>query len=237
MELRGMDLVFHHATGLESLSLRGLDSSIFPILGKYSSALPHLTSFRFSVVRCNITAENWRDLCEFLQKRVLLRRLLLYLPAEWAIVSTIFPVIEKMPELSVLGLDTGFSGQELSREEFACLATILSPKLTAMAITICWTNPWADIAILSPLWERLQQLPSLVFLNIDSGFDTLPVLAEELASELKHLEIVGLNGCLWDIDRTQDSEECSVSKWPALKVKYCVVNDFGSEDKAWIFRC
>jgi len=229
--LSGLDLVFQHATRLESLAMTGfIHPDIFPMLKNNSSALPYLTSFRLFSLHADGTDENWRDLTQFLEKQVLLRRLCLRLSGKWRTISTVLPVIGEMSNLRVLGLDTGHKA--LAADEFAYLASHLSPRLRALNIDLHFP---ANIADMAPLLHKVEQLPSLFFLNL--GVDAEAVLAispEDLASGLKHLGILGLNRCLWNIDRWQ--REIVLSKWSARKTKYCVGQDFGSEDEEWLIK-
>jgi len=231
---RGMDFVFHHATGLESLSLVGyINFDMFPLLRKYSTALPHLTSFRLSSLLEQATEEHWQGICEFLRGRVALRKLCLRLLGPWKALDAVFPVISGMSELQVLGLHTGRGLSE--EEDYAYLASCLPPKLMALNIAISWGG-LSDPRVLSPLWDKLGQLPYLFFLHINCGsqWEELPISPEDLASDLKHLETLGLQGCMWDIDRTES--EIVLSEWSALKVRRSVVEDFRSEDEEWLVR-
>jgi hypothetical protein len=148
-ELVGLDLVFRHATALQSLSLVGLFvSDLFSFLPTNSSqSLSRLTSFRLSIEASSISFENeciWA-LCEFLKDRPLLRRLVIRLPAiDWSQVSQLLPTIHGLVGLEVLGLHTG-EGLE-DEEDIELLAQNMSLKLKALRLAI-----YSDVTNLLPL--------------------------------------------------------------------------------------
>ncbi len=61
----------------------------------------------------------------------------------------------------------------------------------------------------------------------------LPILLEDLATEIKGLRMIGLNRALWNVDRV--GSEILTTKWPRWKTKFYVEDDFYCEDDAWLF--
>jgi len=62
----------------------------------------------------------------------------------------------------------------------------------------------------------------------------LPILLEDLATEGKGLQMIGLNRALWNIDRV--GPEITMEKWPRWKIKFSVEEDFLCADDAWLFK-
>jgi hypothetical protein len=76
-------------------------------------------------------------------------------------------------------------------------------------------------------------MPSLSCLHICS--DTLvPLVPDEIASDMKYLTLLGIGWRMWDIARINGAVE--LSEWPPLKVRFHVADDFGCEDDEWLFR-
>jgi len=142
-ECVGLDIVFHHATALESLTLVGfIIPELFSFLPHSSTQhLPRLRSFRLS---CELAESSYIDvaeissLCFFLQERPLLRRLYLRIPhMRWYCTSIIILILKNLGGLEVLGLHTGHSSLG-EQEVIEILANNLSPKLHALHLTINW---------------------------------------------------------------------------------------------------
>jgi hypothetical protein len=142
-EYVGLDIIFHHATALESLTLVGfIIPDLFSFLPHSSAArLPRLGSFRLS---CELTesthigAEEISLLSGFLQGRPLLRRLYLRIPSmSWFDTSRIIFILKNLGGLEVLGLHTGYNSLE-EHELIEVLANNLSPKLHALHLAMDW---------------------------------------------------------------------------------------------------
>jgi len=163
-DLTGLNLIFHHAPGLMSLSLVGyLTSDIFPTLQQHSSALLHLTSFRLASEAQSmptITEGQLYSISEFLKGRPSLRRLYLRLSAaDWAVVSTMLPTISQMQGLKVLGFHAG--NRYLTREAVVHLADHLSVKLEALHLSIFWSLPdltSPNVLLLYPLVSQISNV-------------------------------------------------------------------------------
>lgn len=59
-------------------------------------------------------------------------------------------------------------------------------------------------------------------------------LAEQFAVELKHTNLLCLNGNFWDIDR--EAAEVVVNHWPYQKQVLKLEEDFSTEDAEWLVR-
>ncbi|KAF8806578.1 hypothetical protein BYT27DRAFT_7167997 [Phlegmacium glaucopus] len=233
-ELIGLDLVFRHATALQSFSLVGLFSpDVFSFLPTNSSrSLPRLTSFRLSLESFDfdipIGHECLWALCEFLKDRPLLRRLYIRLPTMiWSQVLPLLRTVSELVGLEVLGLHTG--EDQIHEENIEIIAQALSLKLKALHLAINWcgTN-------LLPLVDGIARLPHLTFLHFYGVSARLPILLEDLAAEGKGLQMIGLNRALWNIDRV--GSEIITDKWPRWKIKFSVEEDFLCPDDAWLFK-
>jgi len=150
-ELIGLDLVFHHAAWLESLSLVGyLIPELFSFLPSFatSGALLRLTSF----LLCSsdyglpeLQEEAIFSLCLFLQNRPRLRRLYLRLPnIEWNGLHQFLPVIKTFPNLDVLGIHTGYD--PLNEVHLQVLLPFLPTRIRALHLAITWSQ--ANLLIL-----------------------------------------------------------------------------------------
>ncbi|KAJ6491789.1 hypothetical protein C8R47DRAFT_1319541 [Mycena vitilis] len=233
-ELVGLDLVFRHTLLLESLSLVGhIEPAVFADLPKDPSGLPRLTSFRLS-------SELWDQeihvphLSDFLTRRVDLRRLYIRLPGlRLDVALAIANVIGKLARLRVLGFHAGH--EPLHESAALYLADQLSSKLEALQLALPWYSD-LHVRIWYPLLNKLQQCPNLSFLHLFSnGEDPVPLNPLELATDLEHLRLVGIQRSLWDIDR-EAGEEPEPTVWTAWRVKYCLPEDFPCPDDAWLVR-
>ncbi|KAJ6593413.1 hypothetical protein B0H19DRAFT_1090212 [Mycena capillaripes] len=233
-ELVGLGLVFRHTPLLESLSLVGyIEPTAFVDLPKESDVLPRLTSFRLS-------CEFWDQeihvphLSEFLSRRPSLCRLYIRLPGlRLDAVLAIATVVGKLEHLRVLGFHAGH--EPLDEAAALHLADQLSTKLEALQLALPW---YSDLHVRNwyPLLNKLQQLPRLSFLHLFSnGEDPVPISPVELATDLEHLQFVGLQRSLWTIDR-EAGEELEPKLWTPWSVKYCLPEDFPCADFAWLFR-
>ncbi len=137
----GFDLIFRHATLLQSLTMVGL---VFPGLltslpPASSGALPHLSSFRFSPESEFDTAfdhAHLNCLCDFLSNRNRLRRLHLRLPLTGSQRFDLWDIIQGFPTLEVLGLHTG--SMYFSEDELRALLERLPLKLRAFNFAFCY---------------------------------------------------------------------------------------------------
>jgi len=76
----------------------------------------------------------------------------------------------------------------------------------------------------------------LSFLHLFSnGEDPVPISPLELATDLEHLQLVGIQRSLWTVDR-EVGEELEPKLWTPWSVKYCLPEDFPCADYAWLFR-
>ncbi|KAJ7270061.1 hypothetical protein B0H12DRAFT_1094270 [Mycena haematopus] len=236
-DLVGLDLVFRHAQFLESLSLVGyIEPHAFADLPKDPSILPRLTSFRLSCEFWDqdITEMHVPLLSEFLSRRPFLRRLYIRLPAvRLEVALAIATVIGKLEYLRVLGFHAGY--EPLHEEAAALLAQELSTKLEALQLALPW---YSDLHVRTwyPLLNKLQQIPNLTFLHLFSnGEDPVPISPVELATDLEHLRLVGIQRSLWTVDRVA-GEELEPKLWTPWLVKYGLPDDFPCPDYAWLFR-
>jgi hypothetical protein len=128
----GLDLVFHHANMLQSLTLVGC---LVPDLFAYmpsSTMLPHLTSFRMSCEPYNFhDHDQVYPLCNFLENRQCLRRLYLRLPlSTQSETNDLWSTIERLSGLEVLGLHGG--AVDWQEDFHRNLLSKLPPKLRAL---------------------------------------------------------------------------------------------------------
>jgi hypothetical protein len=82
--------------------------------------------------------------------------------------------------------------------------------------------------------KALESLPNLTFLHLYELYDRLPITAQEIAHEVKHLHRVGRQQFLWDVVRVGNDE--MLFPWNLSK-KWKVEEDFPDEDSAWLLRC
>ncbi|KAJ6589934.1 hypothetical protein DFH09DRAFT_976452 [Mycena vulgaris] len=236
-DLVGIDLLFRHALFLESLSLVGyIEPLLFADLPKEPGVLPRLTSFLLS---CEFWDPDTTEmhvplLSEFLSRRPSLRRLYIRLPGvRLEVAMAIATVIGKLECLRVLGFHAGY--EPLHEAAAHHLADALSPKLEALQLSLPW---FSDLHVRTwyPLLTKLQQFPHLSFLHLFSnGEDPVPISPVELATDLEHLQLVGIQRSLWTVDR-EDGEELEPKLWTPWSVKYCLPEDFPCVDYAWLFR-
>jgi len=79
-------------------------------------------------------------------------------------------------------------------------------------------------------------MPVLSFLHLFGIGSYLPLTAEDLARDMKHLQIVGRQHRLWDILRPVNSEE-TLTQWGLRKVRWRTREDFvGNEDGGWLLK-
>ncbi|KAJ7496853.1 hypothetical protein FB451DRAFT_1359376 [Mycena latifolia] len=235
-DLVGIDLLFRHALFLESLSLVGyIEPALFADLPKEPSVLPRLTSFRLS---CEFWDQETTEmhvplLSEFLSRRPSLRRLYIRLPGvRLDVAMAIATVIGKLECLRVLGFHAGY--EPLHESAALHLADALSPQIEALQLCLPW---FSDLHVRTwyPLLTKLQHFPRLSFLHLFSnGEDPVPISPVELATDLEHLQLVGIQRSLWTIDR-EDGEELDPKLWTPWSVKYCLPEDFPCADYAWLF--
>jgi hypothetical protein len=65
----------------------------------------------------------------------------------------------------------------------------------------------------------------------------VPISPFELATDLEHLQLVGIQRSLWTIDRDhEEGEELEPKLWKPWSVKYCLPEDFQCADHAWLFK-
>ncbi|KDR75652.1 hypothetical protein GALMADRAFT_1330752 [Galerina marginata CBS 339.88] len=232
-ELVGLDVVFRHATLLQSLTLVGLFvPATFSFLPHSSTGcLPLLNSFRLSCEDPSVFRfgeDEFQSLCGLLQGRPLLRRLYLRLPTmDWMQTSRLLCIVRELDGLEVLGFHTG--RDMLADDTIETLSRSLSKNLHALHIAI----NWAGVDLL-PLLDTIAKLPHLSFLHLYGAIARLPILLEDLAFEAEGLKTIGLNRALWTIDRV--GAEITSAKWPRWKIKFCVEEDFVSADDAWLFK-
>ncbi|TFK44928.1 hypothetical protein BDQ12DRAFT_673828 [Crucibulum laeve] len=230
-----LDLVFRHAIVLESLTLVGFiphSAAAFSVLPSDAPSLPYLRSFRLSCERdFTDTFEDYpRFLCEFLQAHPILRQLHLRVAeADDTFLAAILPVIGGLQELEVLGLHTGRT--YFSENEIMLLTDNLPYRLKALHLAIIWEHSQTNLVSLVNALVPLPQLSFLQLYGIDVPF---PPLAEDLATDLKHLKLVGLNRHLWDVDWV--GSEVILTRWPKWKAKFCTEDDFDSADDAWLYK-
>ncbi|KAJ7072184.1 hypothetical protein C8F01DRAFT_233256 [Mycena amicta] len=234
----GAQLLFRHAMALESLSLVGyIDSSLFNNL-PLDNVLPGLTSFTLSCELWDEDAVGFMVpyLLEFLERRLALRRLYIRLPGiSLQSALLVAGVIGKLPKIRVLGFHLGC--EPIHESGALQLAEQLSTHihLEALHLAIAWITEihltWYPIIL-----HQLQQLPDLSFLSLFScGEDPVPIHPVELATDLPRLCLVGLQRSLFTIERDND-EVLEPKLWAPWTVKYCIPEDFESDDHAWLFR-
>jgi len=86
------------------------------------------------------------------------------------------------------------------------------------------------------LLNKLQQFPRLSFLHLFSnGEDPVLINPVELATDLEHLQLVGIQRSLFTIDR-ENGDELDAKLWTPWSVKYCLPEDFPCLDYAWLFK-
>ncbi|KAJ7030017.1 hypothetical protein C8F04DRAFT_1115047 [Mycena alexandri] len=236
-ELVGLDLVFRHALSLESLSLVGYtEPLIFADLPTNPTVLPRLTSFRLSCEFWNqeATEAHVPLLCEFLSQRASLRRLYIRIPDQRLdIIMALATVIGKLDCLRVLGFHAGY--EPLHEVASLQLAEQLSTKLEALQLALPWYSD-LHVRTWTPLLNKLQQFPRLSFLHLFSnGEDPVPINPVELATDLEHLRLVGIQRSLFTIER-ENGEEVEAKLWTPWSVKYCLPEDFPCPDYAWLFK-
>ena len=248
-EMVGFDLIFRHATLLQSLTIFGYGfPELFKMLPSSSSggSLPHLTSFRLSYEL--YSGEGFQDeslffLLGFLRNRRHLRRLYLRVPLRtWSQSCDLWAMVQGLLALEVLGVHFGvvWIGEEELRSvveqlplmlqalhlAFHCEASSLLPLVSFS----CLTTRKSDV---SQKVDSIGKLPRLSFLHLYGIVNRLPILLEDLIAEGKALQMIGLNRAIWNIERV--GSEITTNKWPRWKTKFSVAEDFSCEDDAWLF--
>ena len=253
-QLRGLELVFHHAVCLESLVLAGaIDFNVYAILQAGSSALPRLVSFHLSsLVIGGGTGVEYMAISDFIRERFSLQRLSLHLSSPWSEVRTILPILRDLPALRTLGLCTGF---HLPNDAILELASYLPLTIHLLHLDIDWNDRIMDVRTLAPLvnvqllfllrsilnasfftiqLEVLASMPSLWFLKLDGIHEHFPLPPEDLARDLKHLEIFGWSERFWDVFRVES--EMTLTPWPFLKARFRMKEDLGGDDGDWLLK-
>ncbi|GLB37709.1 hypothetical protein LshimejAT787_0407600 [Lyophyllum shimeji] len=136
---------------------------------------------------------------------------------------------DSLPE--VLGLHAGH--QCMSAEDFESLASIITPKMTAIQLVIPWDydeTVAVDGQALDPLMQRLQEAPHLSFVHLYSIGRLLPIDQDDLVNDLMHLDTVGCDRCLWDVHNG------SLVQWKHWRVQYAIEEDFRCQDDFWLFK-
>ncbi|KAF8891828.1 hypothetical protein BD779DRAFT_1670779 [Infundibulicybe gibba] len=221
-----LDMVFHHAPLLESLSIIGhISEDIFLMLPQSTVIMPRLKSFRIScpAMPFQLGAASISVFAQFLTGRPL-ERLSVRLPvASWDSISLLLPVLDKLT----------ISGFWDYIPEF---------RILALHLDIPWDLPYSTYPNPSPfshLIQRLSQLPHLTFLHFQAihGYFSMP--AEDIISELPQLRTLGLHHFFWDIWDVGDptiNESPRLVPWAPWKVKFSVDEDFRCADDAWLAR-
>ena len=248
-EMVGFDLVFRHATSLQSLTIVGYCfPGLFKMLPSSSSgdSLPQLTSFRLSYEA--YSGEEFQDeslivLLGFLKNRGRLRRLYLHVPLQsWSQSCALWEMVQGLLELEVLGLHFGLVW--VGEEELRSIVEQLPLMLQALHLAFhCEASSLLPLVSFSFLTTRksyvskkvdaIGKLPRLSFLHLYGVFNRLPILLEDLIAEGKALQMIGLNRAIWSIERV--GTEITTNKWPRWKTKFSVAEDFLCDDDAWLF--
>jgi len=105
----------------------------------------------------------------------------------------------------------------------------LSPNLKALHLAFDWGG-----ANILPLVDGIAGLPRLTFLHLYCIIGRLPILLEDLATEGKGLQMIGLNRALWNIERV--GSDITTEKWPRWRTKFAIREDFLCDDDAWLFK-
>ncbi|KAF7321855.1 hypothetical protein MKEN_00707400 [Mycena kentingensis (nom. inval.)] len=239
-ELVGTELLFRHAVQLEALSLVGyIDSGFFASLPADPAVLPRLTSFRISCEGLDEDVELRIApyLREFLERRDAIRRLYIRLPEISLSTALMFAeLVAKLPNIRVLGLHMGY--EPIHETAALLLAEHLSPRLEALHLNLPWLSD-LHVRTWYPILNKLQQLPDLTFLSLfSSGEDPIPIHPRDLAIDLPRLCLLGLQRSLFTVDRESCGHENEFDPllWAPWTVKYCLPEDFESQDHAWLFR-
>jgi hypothetical protein len=127
-DISGLEFVFRHAIGLESLVLNAPWSLISLPLDTNTKTLPSLSSLRLSTLK----PRSSRSICGLIRGRVSLQRLYLCPGDCW---SEIFPIIKDLPALRVLGLET--SGEDVDLE---FIALHLPPTIESLQLILSWDD-------------------------------------------------------------------------------------------------
>lgn len=233
-EFVGLDAMFRHAMLLESLSVVGyIDPIFFSFLPHWSTgSLTKLTSFRLSVeIPSALGEDEFCSLTGFLHGRTSLRRLYLRHPEmRFNQTSRLLSIIQELKGLEVLGVHMGadpFAGNAT----LAMITNSLSSRLRALHLAINWGGD--DLLL---LMDRVSSLPKLTFLHLYGTVTRLPISVEELATEGKGLDTIGLNRALWSIERSGSDQELGTTKWPRWKIKFCIEDEFVNADDYWLFK-
>jgi hypothetical protein len=76
--------------------------------------------------------------------------------------------------------------------------------------------------------------PSLWFLGIDGIEPSIHFSLDDLARDLKHLEIFVREACFWDVIR--EESDARMEAWSFLRDMFSIVEDFGSKDAEWLLK-
>ena len=134
-ELIGLDAVFRHATGLESLSIVGFVSPlIFSFLENAVGTMPRLASFRISDDMSEYSYQDMTAISTFLADRPL-RRLFLRVPAIRSNRSSLVALVSSNQHLEVLGLHTGINSTDT---DMLTIVRSLPRTLRALHVAMDW---------------------------------------------------------------------------------------------------
>jgi hypothetical protein len=103
-----------------------------------------------------------------------------------------------------------------------------------MAIGRSYSHSYRFITTDNPQLFHFGKLPNLTFLHLYGIGRYLPILPEDLVAEMQHLDTVGLNRVLWDVDKA--NPDVKLIEWPPWRLKFAVAEDFACRDDAWLMQ-
>lgn len=165
-EMMGLDMIFRHASQLQSLTWIGhIDHEAYSLLPSSTSSLPRLTSFRLSEDGDSdydsFNESALFNLLRFIDRKTL-RRLYVRLPnLRWPQGLSLWMFVSNLDNLEVLGLHTGYGG--IGDPELDELLKYLPRQLRALHIALdCVAH---DLLPLVCELDSVDILPELIFMS------------------------------------------------------------------------
>ncbi|EED84104.1 predicted protein [Postia placenta Mad-698-R] len=216
-----------HSFGLASYS--GDHEGVMEMFARNSSALPHLTSLRYTgydpLYGKTFTLDG---LVGFVREKALLRRLDFAASYRWEQLKTLLPFLRSSQTLQTLGLSLQ---AEVFREDDARhLQAHLPSQIRALRVHVSIKSLEVDADKWHGLWTHLSEL-RFIYVH-EEQHERGPVLdIEQLASRAPRLQVVGVNGRFREVERGSDGSVALSAPWPMFKI---ATRDFDCDDWEWL---
>jgi hypothetical protein len=164
----------------------------------------------------------------------------------WDVLRHLVEAIISLEMLTVLGLHLG--RLHLSLNDFQEVASVLNQRISALHLAIPWTHPSSAevnpnslqplVCPFSPFvltnltnsqFQKMKTLP-LRYIHVHFLGRMPPLEADDLATDLPHLETIGIDRRLW----TEDDGE--FIQWDPRVMYSATEEDFRSEEHYWLYK-